>query len=169
MATDVDKNLLSRWTSTDQIKLGFNLPEAARTPSVIVWIVLVAVIVVIFFIWVYCLMITLKRRAFRRACRRNLLSLLPNSVPLSNLDSGERYYPRHDYVQRSRSFNFSGFRCPDAPPKYSEAVHQESTAVGPSGRFNCLTIVEEGRLESPPPAYTSVAPFGQGVGFVNYI
>ncbi|GIY94281.1 hypothetical protein CEXT_304851 [Caerostris extrusa] len=60
-------------------------------------------------------MVGLKERGFKNSYRSNLLSQLPTSTPFVNQNGGERYYPRHNYVQLSRSFDFAEFGNHDAP------------------------------------------------------
>ncbi|GIX86642.1 hypothetical protein CDAR_260411 [Caerostris darwini] len=169
MATDFDGNLFSKWPAEDQTNFDFKFPEHQHALPIVVWILLAIGVLAFICAWAYCIVMGLKERGFKNSYSSNLLSQLPTSTPFVNQNDGERYYPRHNYVQLSRSFDFVEFGNLDAPPKYSDVPQQEPTAVDPSGRFNCPTIIEEGRLESPPPAYKCDAPFEQGVGFVNYI
>ncbi|GIX86658.1 hypothetical protein CDAR_260481 [Caerostris darwini] len=52
-------------------------------------------------------------------------------------------------------FDFPAYGNFEAPPKYSDAVHQESS-VGLNGRFNCPVIAKVENMSAFQPAYQNL-------------
>ncbi|GIX86639.1 hypothetical protein CDAR_260381 [Caerostris darwini] len=81
----------------------------------------------------------------------------PTSPSLASRHAGER---RENFRQQQpRSGHSREHRNPDEPPNYLEV------AVCANGTSDYPVVVEEKKMESPPPAYLTVAPLEKSVKF----
>ncbi|GIY74823.1 hypothetical protein CEXT_574101 [Caerostris extrusa] len=143
MATGIDENLLGQQS----------------TVPTFMWIVLAFVLITI---WGCCIAVCLKWRAWKRSSSTDQLSQLqisesslPTAPTFGTLRDGERHCHPDSFMQQYQCFDFPAYGNFEAPPKYSDAVHQESS-VGRNGRFNCPVIAQVENMSAFQPAYQNL-------------